>query len=178
MPDSDLDQEALRALEPRATDLPRIRDELGCMRIFAALHATRTLESKKEIHDVFWLFLAELTRLQLSKDALAAFKRNQGDYDTLAFMGVPDGQPLLWEVGKVFAQRIGRPLDPMAAAAGAFHFAAAYRVATNFVRSVRVVATGRESDSVVRLRERQQKRWDVASWGGESHFTREREHEP
>lgn len=153
------DQDALTVLEPHATDIQRIRNELGCLRIFAGLHATRSIESKEEVHDVFWLFLAEMSKAPLSQGDLAWFKRNQGDYETVAFMGVPDGRPLFSEVGKVFACRIGRPMDPIAATAGALHFAISYEVVSKFVRSVRVVAKVRESNAVASIREQQRKRW-------------------
>jgi len=159
MPTPDGDRGPLKVLEPEATDIPRVRSELGLLRIFAVLHATRNMQSKDEIQDTFWLLFAEMNEQPLSREDVAAFKNNLDDYDMLAFMDIPDGKLLLWEVGKVFAKRIGRAMDPIAGAVGATHFAGAYGIATKFVRSVRVVAKMRDRNVVALMREQQQRRW-------------------
>lgn len=139
-----------------------VRFELFVLRAFAAEHIANQLLTKDaaaRAREALWLFLEETTPWGWGE--FERFRHAVSDYADVEFMfgGLRDDvKEIAWEVGKVFAKRCGRVLDPLAVSVGLTHYLITYKIGRDFIKSVRVVDSEKARQALAHRKDLRRKR--------------------
>lgn len=176
------EEEDLSALSALGEEqLESVRFALLPLRTFASLAAAQAAKFPKRVAEAYWVFLGELvdprgvmpeTRLGSGENPAALIKGLKvlvDEYQDVAFLwGTPDlpvgqGPVFFREVGKTFGKHCGMEREPTVAALGAMSFSESFRLALDFVTSVRLAPDDKARYAFETLRDQQLRRWGQQS---------------